>query len=149
MRTKIEGKVTHEKTDKAARKAAFMNWQLTTQIRGYRSELERLLTQLPAGGSQFMKVYWDEDRGRINVMFIPIDDYILPYNANNFYDSQRRFHRMYLDGLTLDRRIATGVYRDYDLPRAMGGSHEPTGRRELMRRLRARRLRITAMTLIG
>ena len=126
VRTKIEGKVTHEKTDKAARKAAFMNWQLTTQIRGYRSELERLLTQLPAGGSQFMKVYWDEDRGRINVMFIPIDDYILPYNANNFYDSQRRFHRMYLDGLTLDRRIATGVYRDYDLPRAMGGSHEPT-----------------------
>jgi hypothetical protein len=122
VRTKIDGKPNHEKTERAERKAAFMNWQLTNEIRGYRSELERLLTQLPAGGTQFMKFYWSEDLGRIDVEFVPIDNFILPYNAKNFYDCQRKFHRMEVSPLVVDRKVDSGVWRDWSLPPASGAN---------------------------
>lgn len=126
VKTKIEGKPNHQKTEKATRKAEFMNWQLINEIKGYRSELERLLTQLPAGGSQFTKVYWSEDKGRIEVEFVPIDDFILPYNAKNFYDSQRKFHRMMVSPMGVDRRISSGEWRDWNLPAASGANFAET-----------------------
>ena len=54
-RTKILGEVTEEKTEIAERKRDYMNWQLTEQIEEFRDEQEQLLTQLPLGGSQFLK----------------------------------------------------------------------------------------------
>lgn len=126
VRTKIEGKPNQNKTDKANRKAAFMNWQLTSEIKGYRSELEKLLTQLPPGGTQFKKIYWNEDKKRIDVEFVPIDDFILPYNAKNFYDCQRKFHRMDLGPLDIQRKIDSGDYRDWNLPAASGTDFDKT-----------------------
>lgn len=122
VRTKIEGKPDPAKMDRAQRKADFMNWQLTSEIKGYRSELERLLTQLPAGGTQFMKFYWSEDKGRIEVEFVPIDNFILPYNARNFYDCQRKFHRMEVGQMVVDRKIESKVWRDWSLPPAFGAN---------------------------
>lgn len=126
VKTKIEGKADHRKMEKAERKCAFMNWQLTTQIKGYRSELEKLLTQLPPGGTQFKKIFWSEDKGRIDVEFVPIDNFILPYNAKNFFDCQRKFHRMELSPLDMDRRVQSGVYRDWSLPPASGANFSET-----------------------
>ena len=123
VRSKIDGQPNNDKLERAARKAAFMNWQLVNEIRGYRSELERLLTQLPAGGTQFMKFYWSEDMGRIEAEFVPIDDFILPYNAKNFYDCQRKFHRMRVSPLALDRKVLSGVWRDWTLPEASGSDY--------------------------
>jgi hypothetical protein len=37
-----------------------MNWQLTEQIPEFRDEQEQLFTQLPLGGSQFLKLWYDE-----------------------------------------------------------------------------------------
>lgn len=126
VRTKIEGKANENKLDKATRKAAFMNWQLTSEIKGYRSELEKLLTQLPPGGTQFKKIFWSEDKRRIDVEFVPIDDFILPYNAKNFYDCQRKFHRMDLSPLDIQRRVDSGDYRDWLLPKAAGTDFSET-----------------------
>lgn len=126
VRTKIDGKPNRDKTERATRKAEFMNWQLTNEIKGYRSELERLLTQLPAGGTQFTKIYWSQDMERIEVEFVPIDDFILPYNAKNFFDCQRKFHRMTVSPLTVERRVSSGDWRDWTLPRASGASFTET-----------------------
>ena len=126
VRTKIEGKPNRNKTDRAMRKAEFMNWQLTNEIKGYRCELERLLTQLPAGGTQFKKFYWSEDMGRIEAEFVPIDDFILPYNAKNFFDCQRKFHMMHLSPLAVERRVSSGAWRDWSLPPASGASFKET-----------------------
>ncbi len=40
VRMKVEGKPNKDKLDRAKRKAAFMNWQLTRQIQSYRPEME-------------------------------------------------------------------------------------------------------------
>ena len=75
--------------DRAERKATFMNWQLTEQICEYRGSLEQLLTQLPLGGSQFMKFWFDEEAGRIKCEFVPIDYIYLPYEAANYFTAER------------------------------------------------------------
>ncbi len=126
VRTKVEGKPNKEKMDRAKRKTAFMNWELTEQVRSYRPELERLLTQLPVGGSQYMKLYWDESRNRPNVEFIPIDDMVLPYEARNFFEVQRKFHRMRISDFEYERRVSSGLYRDLSLPSSYAGTEEET-----------------------
>lgn len=125
VKIKVEGKPNKEKMDKAKRKAEFMNWQLIREIPSYRPELERLLTQLPVGGSQYMKLYWNDTRGRPDVEFVPIDDMILPYEARNFFDLQRKFHRMNLSDFTYSQRIYSGLYRDLSLPEGYG-TNDPT-----------------------
>ena len=64
VRTKVLGEVTDEKTEVAERKRDYMNWQLTEQIEEFRDEQEQLLTQLPLGGSQFMKLWYDDKKKR-------------------------------------------------------------------------------------
>lgn len=126
VKTKIEGKPNKEKMDKAKRKAAFMNWQLTREIPSYRPELERLLTQLPIGGSQYMKIYQDREKNRPEIEFVPIDDIVLPFEARNFFDLQRKFHRMNLSEFAYERRIESGEYRDLTLPPSYGSALEKT-----------------------
>jgi hypothetical protein len=89
VRTHILGEQTDEKVDRAERKRDYMNWQLTEQIQEFRDEQEQLLTQLPLGGSQYMKMWYDENLGRPCAEFIPIDNMLLPFAASNFYTAQR------------------------------------------------------------
>lgn len=126
VRAKVEGKPNKEKMDRAKRKAEFMNWELTEQIRSYRPELERLLTQLPVGGSQYMKLYWDESKNRPNAEFIPIDDIVLPYEARNFFDLQRKFHRQIITDFEYEKRVSSGFYCDMSLPTSYQANEQET-----------------------
>jgi len=126
VRTKIEGKPSKDKMERAKRKAAFLNWQLTTQIPAYRPELEILLSQLPVGGSQYMKIYQDESRKRPNVEFVSIDEIVLPYHAHNFYDLPRKFHRMQVSDFEYQRRISSGLYLDLSLPTSYQATEDET-----------------------
>ena len=56
VRSKIYGEKDKDKLEKAERKATFMNWQTTKQMKEFRSELEQLSTQLPLGGGQYLKL---------------------------------------------------------------------------------------------
>ena len=111
----IPGEVTREKIKKAKRKVSFMNWQLTVQAPEFRAELEQLLTQVPLGGAQYLKLSWDEARNRPGFLFVAIDDMYLPFAATNFYTSQRRTHVQYLTQLDYEERVRSGMYRDVDL----------------------------------
>lgn len=114
-KSNIVGDVTRERVMKANRKSDFMNWQLTVQCPEARAEFEQLLTQLPLGGGQYMKLRWNEDRNRPVFEFIAIDEIYLPYAASNFYSAQRKTHVQLLTQLEYDQRVASGMYRDVDL----------------------------------
>lgn len=114
-KSKIVGDLTKERVLKAARKSDFMNWQLTVQSPEFRSELEQLLTQVPLGGAQYMKVTWNEAKNRPNFMFVAIDDIYLPFAASNFYTAQRKTHVQYITQLEYDKRVKSGMYRDVDI----------------------------------
>ena len=47
----VIGDTDEKKVDKAKRKSALMNWQLTVQAQEARAEVEQMLTQLPLGGA--------------------------------------------------------------------------------------------------
>ena len=89
VRTKILGKVDDLKQERAERKRDFLNWQITEQIEEFRDEQEQMLTQLPLGGSQYLKLWYDEQKKRPVIEFLPIDRMILPFAASNFYTAQR------------------------------------------------------------
>lgn len=112
----VNGDVTPRKMEKARRKTRFMNWQLTTQIKEYRDELEQLLTQLPMGGSQYQKFWRDDKRKRIRCEFVPIDEIFLPFSATNFYTSPRVTHRQMISRATFRSRVKSGLYRDVFVP---------------------------------
>lgn len=111
----VPGKVTEAKLTKAQRKTKLLNWQLTVQCPEVRAELEQLMTQVPLGGAQYLKMGWDERRNRPTFLFVPIDDMYLPYAATNFYTAQRRTHVQYLTQLDYEQRVRDGMYRDVDL----------------------------------
>jgi hypothetical protein len=123
-RTKILGDVDEEKTQKAERKRDYMNWQLTEQIEEFRDEQEQLLTQLPLGGSQYMKLWYDDKKKRPCAEFMPIDNILLPFAAANFYTAQRVTEMQTITEWEFKNRIRSGLYRDIDLIRVSAEPEE-------------------------
>ena len=117
-KTKILGDVDEEKVQVAERKRDWMNWQLTEQSEEFRDEEEQMLTQLPLGGSQYMKLWYDERKRRPCAEFLPIDNVLLPFAAGNFYTAQRVTEIQDITQYEFKRRIASGLYRDITLIRA-------------------------------
>ena len=111
-KTKILGDVTDEKTEVAERKRDYMNWQLTEQIEEFRDEQEQMLTQLPLGGSQFMKLWYDDKKRRPCAEFVAIDNILLPFASANFYTSQRVTEQQDISEWEFEQRINRGLYRD-------------------------------------
>ena len=111
----VPGKPTEKKLEKARRKTELLNWQMTVQCPEVRAELEQLMTQVPLGGAQYLKLGWDEAKNRPNFLFTAIDDMYLPFAATNFYTSQRKTHVQYLTQLDYENRVKNGMYRDIDL----------------------------------
>jgi hypothetical protein len=118
VRTHIVGKVDEETTERAERKRDFMNWQLTEQIKEFRDEQEQMLTQLPLGGSQFMKMWYDEKKKRPCAEFVAIDNILLPFSAVNFYTAQRVTEVQDITQETFEDRVDSGLYRDIDIIKA-------------------------------
>lgn len=117
-RTNILGDVTEEKTEIAERKRDYLNWQLTEQIEEFRDEQEQMLTQLPLGGSQFLKLYWDDKKKRPCAEFLPIDNVFLPFSAVSFYTAQRVTEVQDISTWEFTNRVDRGLYRDIDLIRS-------------------------------
>ena len=65
----------------------YMNWQFLKQMPDFRTELEQLLSQTPLGGSQYLRLVWDDQKKRPVPQFWPSDDVYIPYAASNFYTS--------------------------------------------------------------
>lgn len=118
VKTKIIGETTDEKVERAERKRDYMNWQLTEQIEEYRDEEEQLLTQLPLGGSQYMKIWYDDQKRRPCAEFVPIDNVYLPFAAVNFYTAGRVTEVQDITQETFEERVDSGLYIDIDIVRA-------------------------------
>ena len=117
-RTKILGDIDDDKVAIAERKRDFMNWQLTEQIEEFCDEQEQMLTQLPLGGSQYLKIWYDERKKRPCAQFLPIDNVLLPFATGNFYTSPRVTEVDDISEHEFRARIDSGLYRDINFVRA-------------------------------
>ena len=114
VKSKIYGAVHDTIQERADRKSEFMNWQFNHQIAEYRDEMEQLLTQIPLGGSQYLKWRYDSEKQRPTCEWVPIDNIFLPYEASNFYEAARVTEQQDITEDELKQRIEQGLYRDVD-----------------------------------
>jgi hypothetical protein len=114
VRSDIKGEADRLKEATAARKVEFLNWQLSEQVPEYRDEMEQLLTQLPLGGSQFLKWRWESEQKRPTCEWVAIDNILLPWASTNFYTSPRVTEVQDITEDTYRQRVEQGVYRDLD-----------------------------------
>ena len=114
VKSNIKGDADRVKEETADRKVSFMNWQLTEQVPEFRDEMEQLLTQLPLGGSQFLKWRYDSEQRRPTCEWVPIDNILLPYSSTNFYTASRVTEVQDITEDIFLQRIDAGIYRDID-----------------------------------
>ena len=114
VKSQIFGGTNKERAETADRKVNFMNWQLTEQIPEYRDEMEQMLTQLPLGGSQYLKWRYDYELKRPTTEWVPIDSILLPYASTNFYTAARVTEVQDITEDIFQQRIEQGIYRDLD-----------------------------------
>jgi len=114
VKSNIKGVADKIREQTAERKVNFMNWQLTEQIPEYRDEMEQLLTQLPLGGSQFLKWRFEPEQMRPTCEWVPIDNIILPYASTNFYTSPRVTEQQDITEDIFLQRVEQGIYVDID-----------------------------------
>lgn len=115
VRTEIIPEQTPEQLKIADRQFRYMNWQLTEQIEEYPDELSVTMTQLPMGGSQYMKFWDDETEGRPCTEFLPIDDLLIPYGCQSFWRASRITHVQRLSENEFEDRLESQMYRDTKL----------------------------------
>jgi len=120
VKIKIVGEADEQRRDKARRKRDYLNWLLTEKITEYRPEKEIMLTQLPLGGSQYEKFWFDHQKKRICTAFTPIDRIRLPYAANSFYTSPRITELQDITRDEFEARIRNGLYREVQVPMESG-----------------------------
>lgn len=115
VRTKIQGKQTPEKIDRALRVQDEMNYILTEKMPEYRNETEQLLFRLPLMGSTFRKIYFDTVEQRPAAIMVPAEDFVINYGASDLKTAERYTHSMRRTKNELKRLMASGLYRDIDL----------------------------------
>lgn len=111
---KIIGEPDEKKENKAKRKSRYMNWQMTEQMPSMRYEMEQILTQVPMGGVQYSKLWWDVHRKSPVHEPVWVDEIVLPFSATDYYSSSRKAHIQKLDNYTFEDRVRNGIYRDVD-----------------------------------
>ena len=115
VKTQIIGRETREKREASVRVGDDMNYKLTQQMTEYRPEHEKLLWNLPLAGSAFKKVYFDPSLDRQVAMFIPAEDFVVPYGASNLDTAERMTHIMRKTKNEVKKLQVAGLYRDVDL----------------------------------
>jgi chaperonin GroES len=116
VKPKILGVPTKEKTQRAARKVEHMNYQITTQIKEAFSVLETTLTQVPLGGVQYIKQWWDHRLMRPRWQFVAVDNIYLPFGAADFASASRRTFKEDVSAVEFQQRVEQGLYRDIKVP---------------------------------
>jgi len=111
---------------KADRIKTYMNWQFLVQMQDFRTELEQLLSQVPLGGSQYMRVVYDTQKKRPVPTYWPSDDVLIPYASSNFYTSERVTFVDHITEFEYKQRVKGGMYSDLgDVP-TTAATEEPT-----------------------
>lgn len=114
----IIGKITPLREQAAGRIAADMNWRMTTQMKEYRPEHERMLWNLAIAGSAFKKVYFDPALDRQTSIFVSAEDLVVSYGATDMSTAPRISHRMKKSPNDVKKLQYAGFYRNIELPEA-------------------------------
>ena len=89
-----------------------MNYYITDVMEEYTPEFDQMLFYLPLAGSTFKKVYYDEGLDRAVCKFIPAENLIVPYEANDLETCPNITHVVRMSLNDLRKKQLSGFYRD-------------------------------------
>lgn len=115
VKTQILGKLTPAKEQQATRVREDMNYWLTSKIKDYRSEHERMLWAQSLCGSAFKKIYADPVTMMPRAMFVPAEDFVVAYGCSDLWSANRCTHVMRRTKNELRKLQVAGFYRDIEL----------------------------------
>lgn len=124
VKTKIIGKWTDDKEKQAKRVQDELNFYVCDKMTEFRPETETLLFYLALAGSAFRKSYYDPILKRPTSLFVPAEDFIVPYGATDLRSCPRYTHvmRRYLNDIRKDTEA--GFYRAVELNRPIHDTTE-------------------------
>jgi hypothetical protein len=114
-KTRILGKDTAQNRALAIRVQDELNYQLTQKMPEYRGETERLLFRLALVGSCFRKIYFDPMKKRPRSMFVPAEDFLVPYGESDLAGAERFTHILRLSKNEMKKMQAAGLYREVEM----------------------------------
>ena len=112
VRTTIVGTPNAEKEDQSQRVKEFMNYYITNVMEEYTPEFDQMLFYLPLAGSTFKKVYYDGSLGRVVSKFVPEENLIVPYEANDLETCPNITHVVKINLNELRKQQVSGFYLD-------------------------------------
>ena len=112
VRTVVLGAPTHAKEAQAQRVGAFMNYYIMNVMEEYTPEFDQMLFYLPLAGSTFKKVYYDDGLDRAVSKFVPAENLIVPYEANDLETCPNITHIVRMSLNDLRKKQLSGFYRD-------------------------------------
>lgn len=115
-RVVVVGKEDEQKLKQAQRVQDELNYQLTQKMTEYRGETEQLLFHLPMSGSALKKVYFDPKLGRQTSVFVPAQEFIVPYGTSDLLTCERYAQEMRRTKNQVKAQQRAGFYRDVDIP---------------------------------
>ena len=115
VRAKVIGRETPEVLASAKRVVEDMNYHLTEKMVEFRPEHEKMLWSLALSGAGFKKVYYDPSLDRPTSMFVPAEDFYIPYGASDARSAERCTHLMRKTKNEIKKLQYAGFYRDVEL----------------------------------
>ena len=112
VRTTVMGSQTHSKEEQAQRVRDFMNYYITNVMEEYTPEFDQMLFYLPLAGSTFKKVYFDDALGRPVSKFVPAENLVVPYDANDLETCPNITNVVRMSLNDLRKQQVAGFYRD-------------------------------------
>ena len=112
VRTTVMGSQTHAKEEQAQRVRDFMNYYITNVMEEYTPEFDQMLFYLPLAGSTFKKVYFDDALGRPVSKFVPAENLVVPYDANDLETCPNITNVVRMSLNDLRKQQVAGFYRD-------------------------------------
>ena len=126
VKTQVVGKITDAKERQSTRVRTDMNWMLAEKVKGYRSESDMMLFNLPMAGTTFRKFGFDKRRGFPWAEYVLPEHLVMPYSAAGLDTTPR--YTVILPKTTnwVKAKMAEGFYRDVEIGRGIVKTTEIT-----------------------
>ena len=120
VNTKVLGKSSQIKEDRALRVKNFLNWQLMDQMEEFEPEFDQMLYYNGLAGSTFKKTYIDPELQRPVSRFVMPEHLIVPYTATDLDTTPRATHVITMEKRRIMRLQLQGFYAEADLSSGSG-----------------------------
>lgn len=115
VKTKIYGKKTEEKDNKAERISTYMNYKIDEEIEDWRDEQEKVIYTLPYAGTVFKKTYFDSHLGRVASDRISYPNFTVDRYCTSLSELRRFSEDFEFSKNKITERMRSGSWRKIEL----------------------------------